>query len=225
MLAGLLLPSGARAFALDGCRLTLVSLDGAGHEIDRADEASDAGSQSRPLRVAWDGTVAWEGSADARTTRTTAWQVLVFGMPTPLRGGDRDHPGDTSGAGSIRVSDAAPFRISGLVHVSGRLEGEGGECSGSGWVMVLGDAASTVPFSVGVALVLLGLVLVAVGARGAWWAALAGGLLLGTGASMLLVTYALLPLGEATPGVAMAAGLLLGALAGVSGRRGQVRRA
>jgi hypothetical protein len=213
------LPSEARAFTLDGCRLTLVSLDAGGREIGRADGTSDTGTQAQPLRVAWDGTVVWDGSADAQTARTTSWQVLVFGLPTPLRGGDPDHPGDPRGSGSIRVADAAPFRMSGLVHVSGRLEGEGGACTGSGWVMVLGDAASTVPFSVGLALLLLGLVLVAVGARGGWWAALAGGLLLGLGMAMLLVTFALMPLGAATPGVAIAAGLLVGALAGAYGWR------
>ena len=37
--------------------------------------------------------------------------------------------------------------------------------------MVLGDPASTLPFAIGLGLVLIGAVLLAVGVRGSWWAA------------------------------------------------------
>lgn len=219
-----LAPSGVAAFPLAGCQLSVTSLDAEGRIIDMADGSGDAGSQQDPLRVTWDGIVAWQGGTGAQAIRDTSWHVDMFGLPTPLRGGDANPEGDRTGSDSLLVGEAMPFRFTGLYHVSGRLEGNGGSCSGSGWILLLGDPATTLPFSIGLGLILVGAVLLAVGARGSWWSALAGGLLLGIGTCVTLVIFAILPFGAATPLVALVAGLAAGLLAGWYGR-GQARRA
>jgi hypothetical protein len=217
-------PSPGRAFSLSACTLQLTSLDANGAIVDSAQSGGSDASQQAPLQVQWDGTVAWRGATGARPVRDTSWSVEVFGLPTSLRGGDQNSTGDTSGDGSVRISQAVPFRFTGLFHVSGQLSREGGACSGSGWVRVIGDPMSTLPFLVALALLLVGVVLLAVGARGHWVAALAGGLLLGVGSVVLMVTYAIVPFGAATPPLISVVGVVAGAGAGWLGHR-PLRRA
>jgi hypothetical protein len=212
-------PPPGRAFALSGCTLQLTSLDANRAVLDGAHSGGSDASQQAPLQVDWDGSIAWRGATGSLTIPDASWSVEVFGLPTSLRGGAQNAAGDTSGDGSVRISQAVPFRFTGLFHVSGQLSGQGGKCSGEGWVRVLGDPMSTLPFLVALALVLVGVVLLAVGARGRWRSALAGGLLLGVGSVVLLVIYAALPFGATTPPLVTALGLLAGAGAGWLGHR------
>jgi hypothetical protein len=216
-------PPDGLAFPISGCALAVTSQDADGVLVDRAFGGGLHASQEAPLQANWDGTLSWSGTTGAQAIRTTSWHVELFGMPTPLRGGDPNDDGDTSGDDSIRISEAVPFRFTGLFHVSGQLSGEGGTCSGAGWVRVLGDPMSTLPFLVALALLLVGVVLLAVGLRGRWLPATAGGLLLGLGSMVMLVIYAALPLGETTPLAVTMLGLVMGAAAGLFGRM-QLRR-
>jgi hypothetical protein len=211
-------PPATLAFPLSGCTLTITSLDADGTAVDSAQGGGPDASMTAPLEVHWDGTIGWSGGTDAQVIRATSWHVDVFGLPTPLRGGEANEDGDTTGEDSIRIGEAVPFRYTGLFHVSGLLSGDGGSCSGEGWVRVVGNPMSTLPFLVALALLLVGVVLLAVGARGRWLPALAGGLLLGLGSMVLLVIYAVLPLAAATPPVVTLLGLLTGAGAGWLGR-------
>jgi hypothetical protein len=217
-------PPPGRAFSLSDCTLQLTSLDANGAAVDSAESGGSDASQEAPLQVHWDGNVTWRGATGARPVRDTSWSVEVFGLPTSLRGGDQNSAGDTSGDGSVRISQAVPFRFTGLFHVSGQLSGQGGTCNGEGWVRVIGDPISTLPFLVALALLLVGVVLMAVGARGRWLSTLAGGLLLGLGSVVLMVIYAVLPFGAATPPLVAVLGLLTGAGAGWLGHV-QTRRA
>ena len=63
-----------------------------------------------------------------------------------------------------------------------------------------------------------------VGARGRWLPAIVGGLMLGAGSAIAMVTYASLPLGEATPVATVGLGVIVGLAAGGFGRR-QLHRA
>lgn len=217
-MAALLLPASALAFPLSNCTLNLTSRDGSGATIDTATSGGADSTQTDPFIVDWDGTVDWNGTMGSLVIMNHNWNVDVFGIPTPLRGGDPNTAGNTTGSDTAGVSANAPFRFTGLFYVSGQISGDGGSCSGSGWLRLRGDPVGTVPFFVGLALVLLGAALLAVGARGRWLAAVFGGLLLGLGAAVLLVIFALLPLAAPTPLVVLAAGLLIGILLGWFGR-------
>jgi hypothetical protein len=218
MAMGAVDPPASLAFSLSGCTLTIASLDAAGAAVDGVSGAGPDATQVAPLQVHWDGTINWSGATGSQAVTGTSWHVDVFGLPTPMRGGDENVNGTTTADDSIRLSQAVPFRFTGLLHVSGQLSGDGGRCSGEGWVRVLGDPVSTLPFLVALALVLVGVVLLAVGARGRWLPALAGGLLLGLGSTVLLVIYAVLPFGAATPPVITVLGVLTGVGVGGLGR-------
>jgi hypothetical protein len=82
-----------------------------------------------------------------------------------------------------------------------------------------GDPIAEVPFWSGLAFILVGLVLLALGSRGVWLAAVAGGLMLGAGAAMVLGGLAMAPLGDATMLGSLVAGLALGIVAGWMGWR------
>ena len=215
--AALSQPMIATAFPLNGCQLRLTSLNADGNEIDTAIGGSADASQRDPLLVSWGGTVRWTRERGAGPAASESWQVDVFGLPTLLRGADGHAESD-----ALQVSGTLPFRFTGLFFVSGQLTGPGVACSGSGWLRVMGDPLSTMPFTVSLALLLIGLVLLAVGARGRWLPAVLGGLLAGTGAAILSVIYAALPLGEATPAAMLAFGGLVGVAAGWYGSRQRV---
>jgi hypothetical protein len=209
-------PPAGLAFPLSDCQLTITSLDANASPIDSATAGGSDASQAEPLQVSWDGAISWSGSTGARPIPGATWHIDVFGVPTSLRGDDQDQAGGVSGEGSIRINEAVPFQFTGLFHVSGKLSGEGGTCTGEGWVRLNGDPMSTLPFLVSLGLVLVGAVLVAVGARGRWLPAAGGGLLLGLGSMLLLVIYGVLPLGAATPPIVTALGLLVGVGAGLT---------
>jgi len=218
--AALWQPTTAAAFALSGCQMTLTSLDAGGNEIDSAVGGSADATQQDPLRVSWDGTVRWTLHAASRSGGPdSSWHVDAFGLPTPLRGADGSATSD-----SVRISDSLPFRFSGLIFVSGRLSGPDVSCAGSGWLRVLGDPVSTLPLTVSFGMLLVGLVLLAVGARGRSLPAIVGGMMLGAGGAIAMVSFASLPLGEATPVATVGLGVIVGLAAGWFGRR-QLHRA
>ena len=210
LLGALWQPTTAAAFALSGCQVTLTSLDADGNEIDSAVGGSADATQHDPLRVSWSGTVRWtRDTATVSAGQGGSWHVDVFGLPTPLRGSDGSAVSD-----SVRVSESLPFRFSGLLFVSGRLSGPDVTCVGSGWLRVMGDPVSTLPLTVSLGMVLVGLVLLAVGARGRWLPAIVGGLMLGAGSAIAMVICASLPFGEATPVAVLGLGTVIGLAAG-----------
>jgi hypothetical protein len=81
------------------------------------------------------------------------------------------------------------------------------------------DPLGTVPFWTGLALILVGLVLVALGSRGSWLAALGGGAMMGGGVAVLITGTAWAPFGPTTPWLFLGAGVIIGLLAGAVGWR------
>jgi len=219
LLLALLLPATAGAFPLSGCTLTLTSTDASGAAFDTAAGGGAGGSMDDPFLVDWDGSVRWEGTTEAQVITDTAWQVDVFYLPTPLRGGDPNAAGDQQGSDDLDVSATAPFRLAGLFFVSGSMSGDGGSCSGSGWFKIAGDPIGTAPFGAGIGAVLLGLGLLYVGwSRRSWSAGVLGGFLLGLGLAVVMITISLLPLGAATPLALLGLGVLAGMVAAWLGR-------
>lgn len=80
----------------------------------------------------------------------------------------------------------------------------------------------TVPYVAALGLALLGLVLLAVGARGPWLAAVGGGMTLGAAVAVALVAARMQPLGGQTPAVVLLMGLLLGLAVAGAARLGGV---
>jgi hypothetical protein len=81
-----------------------------------------------------------------------------------------------------------------------------------------GKRVSTIPYLAALGLALLGVVLLAVGARGPWQAAIGGGVAIGLAAATVLVTRDLRPLGPQTPAAIVLLGLLVGLAAAYAGR-------
>ena len=216
----LLLPGTAQAFPLTTCSLDLLSNDGSGAGLDTASSGANDSTQDDPFEVDWEGSVVWDGTTNV-VIKNYTYSISVFNVPTPLQGGGTNDDENTQGDGTVGVAANSPFRAAGLYFVSGTYNGEGGSCTGSGWFRLLGDPVGTVPWIAGVALVVIGLLGLVAGIRGSLIIALIGGVLLGAGADLLLISYGVLPLAEFTPLVVLVIGLVLGGAVGFVGSRGE----
>lgn len=219
LLVGLALPGAAAAFPLSTCTLAAQSSDASGGSLDSASGGADDATQTDPFLVDWDGTVAWRGTTGGLEMKNNAYHVEVFGLPTPLRGGNANDGDDRDGSGTVGVAENAPFRFTGLYFVSGAITGSGGSCEGSGWVKLAGNPVGTIPFVVALGLLVAGLALVGWGLGGHAIAAIVGGLLAGAGAAVMLVIFSVLPLGSMTPVAVTLVGLAIGIVVAVLGRR------
>ena len=223
LLAACLLPALATpvaAFPLSTCTLSLTSTDGTGAPLAAAESGQADSTTSAPFKVDWDGKVAYKGSTTNVITDYT-YQVSVFGVPTPLRGGDANTDKNKDGNGSVSVSANSPFRVAGLYYVSGTYKGAGGECVGSGWFQLVGSPVGTVPWIGGVLLTVLGALGLVAGARGHLISSIVGGLALGLGLAVLLISHSVMPLAENTPLAVLVAGVLTGIAIGIFGRMGR----
>jgi hypothetical protein len=161
---GLLAAAPVASFDLDGgCSMTMTSTDASGATIDTASGPGAGGTQSDPFMIDWEGSVSWNGNSGETVFNNHSWQVYVYRIPTPVRGGHPNDDNDTTGTGSAGVEENAPFRTTGLYHVSGDIAGDGGAaCRGSAWFKLIGDPTATVPWLFGIAVTLVGLAV-------AWW--------------------------------------------------------
>lgn len=206
------------AFPLSLCELNLTSRDANGASLDTAQSGANDATQSDPFLVDWFGTVDYTGTT-TNVIKDYSYQVYVLGIPTNLRGADTNDDEDIDGGGTVGVATNAPFRVTGLFKVSGGYSGEGGSCAGDGWFKLIGDPTGTVPSWLGLILIALGTLLEVRGLRGHKISAVIGGLLIGTGAAIMLVIYSAMVLAEFTPWAAIGLGLLLGILIALLGRR------
>lgn len=225
LLAACLLPvlaTPAAAFPLTTCTLELESTNGSGAPLDTATSGSPDSTVADPFKVEWDGQVSYVGSTNV-VIKNYSYHVEVFGIPTPIRGGDSNDDEDTDGDDAVTVGENAPFRVAGLYYVSGGYAGEGGQCAGSGWFQLLGSPVGTVPWILGIVLTVLGALGLVAGARGHLITSIAGGVLLGLGLDLLLISHSFMPLAENTPLAVFAIAAIVGILIGILGRRGRGR--
>ncbi len=223
LIAAFAAPASVAAFPLSTCTLSVASTDASGTTIDTAVSGAADSTQDDPFNVVWEGQVAYEGSTNA-VIKNYTYHVEVFGVPTPIRGGNTNDDENTEGDGSVGIAANAPFRVAGLYHVSGAYTGEGGSCAGSGWFRLLGDPAGTIPWILGLGLVVLGVLGLYAGVRGHTLTSVLGGFALGLGLDLLLISYALLPLGAETPIAVLALMTAIGIIVGFLGRRAVRRR-
>ena len=210
LLLALVIPGTASAFPLTNCTLNLNSTAKGGASLDTATGGGADATQQDPFIVDWDGTVVYDGTTGTQVIKKNAWFVHVFHMPTPLLGGSPNDDGNQKGNGSVGVGSNAPFRVTGLYFVDGAISGEGGQCVGSGWFKLAGDPIGTVPWFVGLALLIIGALLVVGAFTGSALAGFLGGIVLGLGVAVMLVIYSVAIFGEFTPLAALAAGLIAG---------------
>ena len=209
LLLWLFAPGTASAFPVTNCTMTLSSVDKSGAPLGSATSGGDDSTTSSPFVVDWDGTVSYTGTTAPQTIKDYSYQVSVFYIPTPLQGASDNGDGNQTGNGTVSVSANAPFRFTGLYYVSGSISGQGGSCSGSGWLKLAGDPVGTLPFFVGVALLVLGVVLAALAIGGSVIAGLFAGIVLGLAVAILLVIFSIVPLGAVTPLAVLGVGVVL----------------
>ena len=207
-----LLPaSSARAAELTGCSGTADSKAKDGSKVDSITAPGPHGTRSDPFLVDWGGTVDYSGTSDSAITNHH-WKVRFFFIPIKSGGSD-NAAGKKDTAGLEQVNNDLPFRFAGLYYVSGFISGTGGSCTGSVWIKLTGNPVGTIPWIAAIVMALFGLFLLVRalmkgGRIGHLIRGLFGGLFLGIGLALLLISYALLPLGRYTP-IAVAAGLLV----------------
>ncbi len=216
-LGALLIAAPAAAFPLTNCTLQATGLAADGSKIDSVQSGAPDATQDDPFLVDWDGTVSYAGTAQIEMKNNT-WHVDVFGIPTPLQGGDANTADTRDGSGTVSVSANAPFKFTGLYFVSGSITGSGGTCAGSGWFKLTGDPTGTIPMIIALVVLILGLLLLVFGVRGHVISAVVGGVLSGLGLAALLIQYSTLPLGSPTPIVVLLLGLIIGILVAILGR-------
>lgn len=169
----LLLWMGGTASAADltgGCTLEARSFLADGTTVlDTGTAPGTKGSQTDPFKVAWDGRVDFRFTTGATVFSNNTWQIFAEGLP--ILSGKDDNPIDRDESGNVQVGKYLPVRITGLVNVSGWLQGNGGtaRCDGNGWVQIVGDPAGTIPWFVFLTLLALGaLFLIATPYTGDW---------------------------------------------------------
>ncbi len=222
LLAGsavLALAAPVAAFPLTTCTLALASTDASGAPLDTATSGAADATRADPFQVDWEGMVSYQGTTGV-VIKDYTYQISVFGVPTPLQGGGTNDDENTDGEGSVGVAANSPFRAAGLYHVTGTYSGAGGTCSGSGWFLLTGSPIGTVPWIAGVALTVIGALGLARGLGGHLLSSIAGGFVGGLGLDLLLISHAVLPLGEITPLVVLLAVLTLGVIVGAARRGG-----
>jgi hypothetical protein len=112
------------------------------------------GTVADPFRVTRKGTVQFAGNTD-RAVRDNTWQLSVFGVPV-RNGADPNDAGEKIFSGQMKIADEVPFRLTGLYRLRGSVTGDGGRCSGSLWVRILGDPTGSGPWFVALGLIVLG---------------------------------------------------------------------
>jgi hypothetical protein len=211
----LLLPASAGAFPLTDCTLNLTSVGGDGKNLDTATGGGKDSTRADPFQVDWDGTVEWTGTTGTKVIKDSSWAVSVFSIPTPLSGTEANEDGDKNGDGTVEVGVNLPLPVTGLFYVSGSIAGDGGSCEGSGWMRLVGDPLGSALFWLGLVLILLGLLALWRGYLRSSILAAFGGLLLGLGAAAMLITYAVMFVGEWTPLAAFGAAVFIGLVVAV----------
>jgi hypothetical protein len=153
----------AAAGSLEGCSGSARSEDADGGQLDSAraadgevvgDDDQEAFTASNPFEVDNDGVVVYEGRTDRVITDHT-WSITIMGIEV-ASGGSENADGETTADGTFDLAEELPFKITGLVKVEGEIKGDGGSCSGSGYVKVKGNALTSPLTIAGAALAGLG---------------------------------------------------------------------
>ena len=183
-------------------------------------------SKSRPLLIDPKGSIHYRGGTPVPFTKHH-WHVALFGIT--VRSGGSLNIGNKAVTAGIQNLKALPLRFTGLYYLSGAISGLGGSCSGSLWVKVIGSPMGTIPWYLGVVLLVLGVLtllwsfphqraLTDSALRRHWIRGALAGLLIGLASNILLVIYSAVAFDGLAPIlVVLVAPILVGVILGWSG--------
>lgn len=133
-------------------------------------------TRSDPFEIDPEGSVSWTATSPGPIKNHT-WSIGVrIGTVTVTvaKGGDPNEGGSQSSTGSRTVSDlvesakasgtpgAGLLRgLRGIYHVTGSIAGQGGACSGDGWVRIAGSPFSSPLGAAGAGVAVIGLLILA----------------------------------------------------------------
>ncbi len=195
----------------DPCQLEVVysTPDGSARRINATDVNAD------PLDIDPNRAIRWTGSVGDLGGSAASWHVDVLGLPTIWRG----MIGQLASAGRDEILIPDALRVPGLYFVSGSIEGNGRQCSGSGWIKLAGDATASPAFYVGSTLAIVGLALALIrGLAGHLVSAPIGGAVAGIGIAVVGLVAGTALFGDATLLATPVFGILFGVLAAITGR-------
>ena len=131
-----------------GCQGMAKSFDEQGRLVDRVTAPGPGGTQDNPFAIDPDGRIDWAGSTDAVITDGT-WEVATIGLSF---GGDMDNSDKKNAySGTVAIGDDPALNLplqlilsgNSTVRVDGALSGDGGNCTGFGYITGVGGAAFT----------------------------------------------------------------------------------
>lgn len=155
----------ASASSLSGCSGTVTSYDAAGRVLDAASardgvltderDGGQAFTADNPFVVDHGGSVVYQGTSDAVIT-DHHWKLTLLGVPVAT-GGSANASRTTSADGRFEFGAYSPIAFTGLIRVAGRVSGQGGSCTGDGFIQVQGDPATSPVVLLGGASLLAGI--------------------------------------------------------------------
>ena len=165
LLAGMaMLASAGPASAVQlngGCQGGGNSLTKSGKPVDQAlanAQGGTRGSKGDPFKVSYSGTVKYQGRSPT-IFHNHKWRVKVYGI-TVKSGGAKNGTNRPGTAGTAKVDDYLPFKVTGLFYVSGGINAREGSCGGHMWVKLTGSPVGTLPWIGGLVVGAGGLALV-----------------------------------------------------------------
>jgi hypothetical protein len=154
--------SPAGAATASGCSGFATSAKPNGGALDEVSAPGDGGTEADPFTVDPEGPVSWEGSSEG-VIKNGTWKVSTSFF-SPSGSFDNDD-GKSTSEGTKKISDyVLPFLVlPGLYEVDVNVTGEGGTCTGHGFIEVESGAAAGFWTAIALLLLLLAIILLMLG--------------------------------------------------------------
>jgi hypothetical protein len=147
-------PGSASISGSGNCTVSATSLSKQGFAVGSMNGGPTAGPISA-FEVDPDGSVTWDARSGVPITNHT-YNVQIFGV-TVMSGGDPNKDKTKKASGTLDLAAVFPFKIVGEIPASGFISGEGGSCSGEAMIFLKGQPAGTIPWDIGAASILVGM--------------------------------------------------------------------
>jgi hypothetical protein len=148
-----------------GCSGRAVTYDAQGRMVDRATAPGPGGTEQNPLAMDPDGRIDWSGKTESVITNG-AWEVSTIGLSFD---GTMDNSDKKQAySGTLTLGDDNPavslplkFLLTGesVLRVDGNLTGDGGTCTGYGYITGVSGAAFTPMWWTALVMLIVGIAL------------------------------------------------------------------